>query len=107
VLLALAYPDRVGRRRAGGGGRFQLSNGCGAIFEGAESVARHSLSSRSTSMIVSAKRIRLAIPIDKQDRWKPSPRISSAVTNWRGTKAEAVVARRFVRLGELLIEENR
>lgn len=31
-LLACAYPDRVGRRRSGGGGRFQLANGRGAVF---------------------------------------------------------------------------
>src|SRR5262249_53506507 len=30
VLLAFAYPDRIGRRRAGGEGRYTLANGRGA-----------------------------------------------------------------------------
>ncbi len=38
ALLALAYPDRVGLRRAGQGGRFLLRNGQGA-FTGAASLA--------------------------------------------------------------------
>src|SRR5262252_3459600 len=33
VLLAMAYPDRVGRRRAGSEGRYLLANGRGAMFE--------------------------------------------------------------------------
>src|SRR6188508_3017380 len=40
VLLGLAYPDRVARRRAGGEGRYQLANGRGAVFAGSESIAR-------------------------------------------------------------------
>jgi ATP-dependent helicase HrpB len=32
LLLALAYPDRIGQRRPGGGGRFLLRNGRGAAF---------------------------------------------------------------------------
>ena len=36
VLLAFAYPDRIGRRRPGGQGRYTLANGRGAAFaEGA------------------------------------------------------------------------
>src|SRR4030095_957309 len=33
VLVALASPDRIGRKRAGGEGRYQLANGRGALFE--------------------------------------------------------------------------
>ena len=32
ALLALAYPDRIGQRRSGSGGRYLLSNGRGAAF---------------------------------------------------------------------------
>ncbi|MGH8232060.1 MAG: ATP-dependent helicase HrpB, partial [Steroidobacteraceae bacterium] len=39
-LLALAYPDRIGQRRAGGDGRFLLANGRGAVFAGQPSLAR-------------------------------------------------------------------
>ena len=108
VLLALAYPDRVGRRRAGGEGRFQLANGRGAIFESAESVARQDfivaidLDDREREA-----RIRLAIPIDKQELLETfeTDLERGDELAW-DEKTEAVVARRFVRLGELLIEEK-
>jgi ATP-dependent helicase HrpB len=38
-LLAWAYPDRIGRRRPGGDGRYRLSNGRGAFFAGPEPLA--------------------------------------------------------------------
>ncbi len=40
ALLALAYPDRLGMRRDGAEGRYQLANGRGAKFEGPASIAR-------------------------------------------------------------------
>jgi ATP-dependent helicase HrpB len=42
-LLAFAYPDRIGKRRAGDGGRYQLANGRGAAFKGPETIARAEL----------------------------------------------------------------
>jgi ATP-dependent helicase HrpB len=39
VVLAYAYPDRIGRRRAGAERRYLLSNGRGAMFADAEPVA--------------------------------------------------------------------
>lgn len=36
VLLALAYPDRIGKRRGGSPGRYLLANGRGAYFAGPE-----------------------------------------------------------------------
>ena len=34
LLLALAWPDRIGKRRDGGGGRYLLANGRGAVMPG-------------------------------------------------------------------------
>lgn len=34
LLLAFAYPDRIAKRRPGNGGRYLLSNGRGAYFQG-------------------------------------------------------------------------
>ncbi len=108
VLLALAYPDRIGRRRAGGEGRFQLANGKGAVFESAESVARQEfivavdLDDRDREA-----RVRLAIPIDKQDLLETFAgeieRVDELVWDDR---TEAVVARRVVRLGALILDEK-
>jgi ATP-dependent helicase HrpB len=108
VLLALAYPDRIGRRRAGGENRYQLANGRGAVFESAESVAR-------AEFIVAVDlddrereaRVRLAIPLDRQELLDTFEH-----ELWRGDelawdeRTEAVVARRVVRFGELIVEEK-
>lgn len=39
LLLSLAFPDRIGRCREGGRGRFLLSNGRGALLDEADSLA--------------------------------------------------------------------
>jgi len=68
VLLGLAYPDRIGRRRAGADARYQLSNGRGAVFASAESIAREEfivavdLDDREREA-----RIQLAAPLPKAD----------------------------------------
>src|SRR5579872_473012 len=43
VLLAFAYPDRIGRRRPGAENRYTLANGRGAHFAEAQSLARQEL----------------------------------------------------------------
>jgi ATP-dependent helicase HrpB len=107
-LLALAYPDRIGRRRAGDAARYQLANGRGAAFEGAESVARAAfivaidLDDREREA-----RIRLAIPIDEADLLRLfADRVVRADELAWDPKAEAVVARRVTRLDDLVIEEK-
>jgi ATP-dependent helicase HrpB len=107
-LLALAYPDRIGRRRPGDDARFQLANGRGAAFEGAESVGR-------AEFIVAVDlddrereaRIRLAIPIDKAELLElfTDHVVRGDELAW-DPKSEAVVARRVVRLDDLVIEEK-
>ncbi len=67
-LLALAFPDRIGRRRAGGEGRFTLTNGRGAHFGEPQALSRQEL-------IVAVDlddrerdaRIRLAAPLSRED----------------------------------------
>jgi ATP-dependent helicase HrpB len=67
VLLAFAYPDRVARRRAGGEGRYLLSNGRGAHFAEAQPLAR------SEFLVIAAlddseleARIFLAAPLSRE-----------------------------------------
>jgi ATP-dependent helicase HrpB len=108
VLLALAYPDRIGRRRAGGEGRYQLSNGRGAVFESTESVAR-------AEFIVAVDlddrereaRVRLAIPLDKQELLDhfADELVRADELAW-DERTESVNARRVIRCGELLVEEK-
>lgn len=109
ALLALAYPDRIGERRADG--RYLLSNGRGAIF--ASQAANHPLA--YAPYIVAAElddlgvdsRIRLAAPISMEALHlvlaeQLRPRVNVA---W-DSDAEAVRAREQVRLGELVLRER-
>jgi ATP-dependent helicase HrpB len=108
VLLGFAYPDRIGRRRAGAEPRYQLSNGRGALFTSAESIAREEfivavdLDDREREA-----QIRLAAPLAKADLLEFfSTQIRRGDELVWDERTEAVVARRVVRFGELLIEEK-
>jgi ATP-dependent helicase HrpB len=107
TLLALAYPDRIGRARSAGTGRYQLSNGRGAFFAEADGLAR------SEFLVVAAldagerdARIFLAAPISAseiraacEDTIEEHERIA-----W-DPREGAVVARRETRLGALLLAD--
>ncbi len=108
LLLALAYPDRVGLRRPGEGGRYQLSQGRGAVFPGAQSLAR-------AELIVAVDlddadreaRIRLAVPLSRavlEEYFAEDLRRGSQVA-W-DAKARAVSARRTLRFGALVLEDK-
>jgi ATP-dependent helicase HrpB len=108
VLLGLAYPDRVARRRPGGEARYQMSNGRGALFAGAESIAREEfivavdLDDREREA-----QIRLAAPLGKADlleHFAANLRRADEL-DW-DERTEAVVARRVIRFDELLVEEK-
>ncbi len=108
VLLAFAYPDRVGKRRPGADARYQLANGRGAFFASPESIAREAL-------IVAVElddrdreaRILLAAPLDEADLREhfAADLIESDEIAW-DARAEAVVARRTVRFGELVLDDR-
>lgn len=105
LLLALAYPDRIGRRREGG--KYLLSGGRGAAFAEDQPLARE-------EWIVAAdvedsgpeSRIRLAAPIGLQElqRWFADSIVEERVIEW-DREAEAVRARIRRKLGALLLEE--
>jgi ATP-dependent helicase HrpB len=107
-LLAFAYPDRVGKRRPGDGGRYQLANGRGASFASPEAIAR-------AELIVAVElddrereaRIQLAAPLSRSDLdvHFAAELVTQDEVAW-DARAEAVVARRAVRFGELVLEEK-
>jgi ATP-dependent helicase HrpB len=108
MLLGLAYPDRIARRRPGAEARYQLSNGRGALFASAESIAREEfivavdLDDREREA-----QIRLAAPLAKAHlltHFAPQLRRADELV-WDG-RTEAVVARRVIRLDELVVEEK-
>ncbi|HEX8757231.1 MAG TPA: ATP-dependent helicase HrpB [Steroidobacteraceae bacterium] len=107
-LLALAFPDRIGRQRAGAQGRFTLTNGRGAHFAEPQSLARQEL-------IVAVDlddrerdaRIRLAAPLDRGDLEElMASRLERADSVEWNAREEAVLARRVLRLDGLVLEES-
>jgi ATP-dependent helicase HrpB len=108
VLLACAYPDRIGRRRAGGVGRYTLANGRGAAFTEPQSLARQ-------EFIVAVElddrerdaRILLAAPLERQqllahfaERVRRTERVE-----W-SSREQAVLARSTLELDGLVLEEK-
>ena len=108
LLLAFAYPDRIGRSRATASGRYLLSGGRGAVLPGPAAL------SRSEYIVVAAldagereARVQLAAPVEldlllahfrhlvedgERIEWDP--------------RSESVLARRIRRLGGLVIDEQ-
>ena len=107
-LLALAYPDRVARRRPGGPARFVLANGRGAWLPDDDPLAgAHWLVAADLDGQAREARIFLAAAVDRSDLERLlADRIETReVTGWderRGT----VVVRRQRRLGELVLAER-
>ena len=108
LLLAFAYPDRIGRRRPGGEGRYTLTSGRGAAFAAPQSLAR-------AEFIVAADlddaereaRILLAAPLTRADLEAHfAAAISRTETVEWNAREEAVSARRSVKLDALVLEEG-
>jgi ATP-dependent helicase HrpB len=107
ILLALAYPDRVGRAR-GDGGRYLLANGRGAYFAEPQALAK-------AQFIVAAAldgaereaRIFLAAPVRLADleRLFSSQLTDRTEIAW-DDQEQAVRARRERRLGAVLLESG-
>ncbi len=108
MLLAAAYPDRIGQRRAGAAGRYLLANGRGANFPAAQSLG--------------ASEFIVAIDLDDRDR-EARIQLAASVTRdeiealhaariqtrdlvaWN-EREQAVVARRLVSLDALVLDEK-
>jgi ATP-dependent helicase HrpB len=108
VLLALAYPDRIARRRGGQAGRFRLSNGRGAEFPETDLLARAEfLAIADLDAGEREARVFLAAPLELAQVQSVFARQISTIDSvaW-DRRAEAVVARREQRLGGLVIAES-
>ena len=108
VLLAFAYPDRIGRRRAATDGRFTLANGRGAHFAEPQGLAKQEL-------IVAVDlddrerdaRILLAAPLTRADIDEHMPeRLRRQESVEWSSREQAVIARRTVQLDSILLEEK-
>ena len=108
MLLAMAFPDRVGKRRSEGSGRYLLANGRGAAFSSATGLA-------SQEYIVAVElndrdreaRIDLAAPLElsELEDLYGAQIITDEQVEW-DARTGAVLAQRRRRFGALLIEQR-
>jgi ATP-dependent helicase HrpB len=108
VVLAFAYPDRIGRRRAGADGRFTLANGRGAHFADPQGLAKQEflvavdLDDRERDA-----RILLAAPLSRADIDEHlSERLRRRESVEWSSREQAVIARRTVELDAIVLEEK-
>jgi len=107
LLLAFAYPDRIGQARGGEGGRYLFSGGRGGVLPGPSALAR-------SEFIVAADldagdreaRIFLAAPLERArlDRHLGHLIHSQDEVAW-DARSNAVVAHRVRRLDALVLED--
>jgi ATP-dependent helicase HrpB len=109
ILLAFAYPDRIGRRRPGtDGARYTLANGRGAHFADVQNLAKQEfivavdLDDRERDA-----RILLAAPLtrDEIEEHLSNQLQRGESVEW-SSRDKAVLARRFVRLDAITLEEK-
>ncbi|MGK9169348.1 ATP-dependent helicase HrpB [Inquilinus limosus] len=106
-LLALAYPDRVAKRRAGGRGSFLLANGRGAALrEGDPLAAAEYLAIAETDDAGREARILAAAPLDEATLEAVlGDRIAMIDSVAWDAAEQAVASRRQRRLGALVLAD--
>lgn len=107
IILAFAYPDRIGRRREGGTAKYLLSNGRGAYFSSIEQLS-------SSEYIVAASldagekesRIFLGAPVERADlEAYLAQDITETVTVSWDEAVSGVLSRRQKRLWSLILSD--
>lgn len=109
LLLAFAYPDRIGRRRPGAdGARYTLANGRGAHFADIQNLGKQEyivavdLDDRERDA-----RILLAAPLSRDEIEEHfSDRLERTNSVEWNSREQAVLARRVVRLDAITLEEK-
>jgi ATP-dependent helicase HrpB len=109
LLLAFAYPDRIARRRPGtDGARYTLANGRGAHFADIQNLAKQEfivavdLDDRERDA-----RILLAAPLAREDIEEHlSDRLERGESVEWSSRDQAVLARRFLRLDAITLEDK-
>jgi ATP-dependent helicase HrpB len=108
VVLAFAYPDRIGRRRPGAEGRFTLANGRGAHFAEPQGLAKQEFivavdlddRERDARILLAAPLTRGAIEEHLPERLRRQESVE-----W-SSREQAVIARRTLQLDAIVLEEK-
>ncbi len=108
VLLAMAYPERVARRRGDDAGHYQMAGGTGAVLPEWSALARERfLAVGEVDGVGTDVRIFLAAPLSEEEIRKTFADRLEVVEEVRWSSVdEAVVARRQTRLGALPLDER-
>jgi len=108
ALLSLAYPDRIGQRRAGAAGRYLLSGGRGAALPEGDPMANEEfLVVADLDGSAQDSRIFLAAPvaIAELDELHGERIVDEQIVQW-SARDGAVLARHRRRLGALALEDK-
>jgi ATP-dependent helicase HrpB len=108
ILLALAYPDRIARRRENKGSRYQMTSGTTAVLPNGSLLAREEfLAIGEVDGIGSEVRVYLAASLTKEDIEQifNDSIIEEEEIRWN-TSNETVIARRISRLGAVILSEQ-
>ena len=108
ALLALAYPDRIGRRRPGTAGRYLLSGGRGAALSEGDPMANEEfLTVADLDGAAQEPRIFLAAPITagEIEELYDDRIVSEQIVHW-SARDGAILARQRRRLGALILEDK-
>lgn len=108
LLLAFAYPDRIGKRRGGGDGRYLLTNGRGAFFPRPEPLSsKEYIVASSLDGRESESRIFLAAPVTEAEllEYFAQDTVDSESVSWDSAQ-KSVAARRQKRLWSLVISDS-
>lgn len=108
LLLAFAYPDRIGRARSGDSGRYVFSGGRGAALPGPSALARSEfIVAADLGLLDRDARIHLAAPIDRRllEEHLGHLAVTEDEVAW-DQRTESVLARRVRRLDSLVLAEE-
>ncbi len=108
ILLALAFPERIARRRSGEDARYQMASGTGATLPSWSGLKREEfLAVADVDGIGTEVRIFLAAPLKKSNLLDVfADRITSKEEVFWDPQGEEVVARRVQLLDDLIITEQ-
>lgn len=108
ILLALAYPERIAKRRDAGGTRYQLANGTGAVLPAGSPLAREEyLAVGDVDGTGTEVRIFLAEPIRQETLEEVfADRIKSFDEVRWDSQTQMVVARRIRGMGSIAFRES-
>jgi ATP-dependent helicase HrpB len=108
ALLAAGFPDRIAARRGAMEGAFRLSSGQGARLTATDPLRKAPLLAVAALELAGTEaRIRMAAPLDRAtlEARFPDRFVREEVTEF-DTRTNAVVARKRLRFGPLVLEES-